>query len=306
MDLLHPEFAHGQSEKTVLWAIEQLETGIAAGRLMNARYDRVKGALGSAYWDEHMAMSKRQRPPDSKHPAWDDCWRITGAAPFQLIHVHTTERKLEKVLKAHAPNMEDPLAIAARDAVLKFAERWSAVRQLVIDAKPFVVKGREINEDSKAPERTVDNTGTCCVCERNIKLANDNIVDHGFRVGDGERYGQCPGVGFAPFEISPAGTKAYLVALEQREAGYVAHRKGLDSPDLMELLDLSLGVPRKVRRDDTAFPGVLRRAIASADYDIKAMGRQLDYFRKKVQDWVPTPLPDGRREHLEGDASSRP
>jgi len=67
--------------------------------------------------------------------------------------------------------------------------------------------------------RTRDNTGTCAVCRRNIKLKKVGdkytMVDHGYqRPGVGYHLGQCFGVDYPPYELSSEGCKAFAKHLE--------------------------------------------------------------------------------------------
>lgn len=58
--------------------------------------------------------------------------------------------------------------------------------------------------------------GTCPVCERAIRVRGGRMVHHGFqRPGRGHIVGDCYGVGHPPYEVSCAGTRAYLEKVVQ-------------------------------------------------------------------------------------------
>jgi hypothetical protein len=79
--------------------------------------------------------------------------------------------------------------------------------------------------------------GTSPVCERSIRLRAGKIVHHGYaRPGRGHIVGDCYGVGFAPYEVSSDGTRAYrdrMVAAGLTAEAFLAR---LESGAIEELL----------------------------------------------------------------------
>lgn len=103
--------------------------------------------------------------------------------------------------------------------VMPYYERWEPLCQKFLALKPYIIKGREVSETpSQIPLRTLDNTGSCAVCGRNVKLHRGKIMDHGYTKGFGWRHGICFGAGYQPFEISPEGLIAYKAFCEKRLA----------------------------------------------------------------------------------------
>lgn len=71
----------------------------------------------------------------------------------------------------------------------------------------------EEREGKKLDARDFTNTGTCPVCEMNVKMRKgvQRLVHHGYeRPGDGYIVGDCFGVGYAPWELSSHGKIDFL------------------------------------------------------------------------------------------------
>jgi hypothetical protein len=59
--------------------------------------------------------------------------------------------------------------------------------------------------------RDLTNTGTCPVCSGNFKRNSPGLVHHGYtRPGTGFIHGDCFGVGYLPWELSPQGAQDYV------------------------------------------------------------------------------------------------
>lgn len=87
--------------------------------------------------------------------------------------------------------------------------------------KQQVLDALGMDEHKKAAPRTEENTGSCPCCFRNIKLKwsgqSPTMVNHGFkRPGWGLQMGNCRGVGFPPFELSPRGTRHLVESLDKQ------------------------------------------------------------------------------------------
>ena len=115
-----------------------------------------------------------------------------------------------------------------RMAIAAFLEFWApyiTASELLVSVKPLIVKGRKPAENPSLTARTIDHTGTCGCCQRNIKMTDGGrIWDHGYTIdgrgrGVGSSYkngNSCFGVGYEPIEISPRVWKDLLVRMEAR------------------------------------------------------------------------------------------
>ncbi len=151
------------------------------------------------------------------------------------------------------------------------------------------------SESSLGPSkmRTLDNTGTCSCCFTNVKLRNGHIVLHGYqRPGWGSVQGECPGVGWKPFEVSPEGTKAFkerlLRVLKTAEEDREKMAKG-EVPELAHPV-----FARRKLTKETATPEEWQRAIEhalpAADAKIRYLKADIATLDTKIREWKAQPL----------------
>lgn len=165
------------------------------------------------------------------------------------------------------------------------------------------MKGREPpSEPSQTPARTIDNTGSCSCCNKNVKLDDGKAVDHGFQVAGG-RQGSCFGVGRPPIEVSPQGAIDFIAHLEQKHESRTSYLTRLETTEVEQVSDFSAWPPKTYKRGEKGFDVALRSAIAHAKQEIGSIESWLRMFRRKVADWTPKPLPDGKRDHMPSDTS---
>lgn len=131
--------------------------------------------------------------------------------------------------------------------------------------KQQVLEALGMDEHKKAVPRTEANTGSCPACFRNVKLkwsgSSPTMVNHGFkRPGWGYQMGNCMGVGFPPFELSPRGTQHLVETLEK-------HRTELEN-------DPNPKAPRTIART------------------IEWISSDILRLEKLIADWKEEPLPD--------------
>lgn len=176
------------------------------------------------------------------------------------------------------------------------------------DLKQYIVKGRKPSEQvSDADRRTIENTGTCPICSKNVKLEGGKLVDHGFRVegrgrGYAHKHGRCFGVGHKPIEVSPEGAQAYLVALRNQLLNIEAEIKNLSKLDIISVADYhgkaKVGKAKVYRRGESGFD----RAISNESSDLEGIARRqrcsIQGFEEMVSNWAPRALPDGKVDHL--------
>lgn len=160
-------------------------------------------------------------------------------------------------------------------AMILLLNDWEPVAELVVAAKADVIKGRKpFLEPRKTPVRTLENTGTCPVCGRNVKLLGGRIVDHGFQLlGHGQgRTVNCPGVNYEPWEVSPAGKIMYVEVVRSEIRRTVAYVEDLQiEPDA----DV-----RKTQRD-----------LAIAESNLRFHRKTLSMLEEEVANWKHQPLP---------------
>lgn len=183
-------------------------------------------------------------------------------------------------------NMQNKIAKLERTFgnhwMVKAAREYAdAVLPIIADAnkiKATITKARKPREtDRETPERTIENTGTCAVCGRNVKREKGGQMwAHGYTLRWGFQQGNCAGVGYQPIEISPEGAVNYLGrlrdALEQAEA------------DVVRLEQTPSAERTREQRDAL---GNAKATVRYAPHDIKR-------FEDTVANWKATDLPDAK------------
>jgi hypothetical protein len=162
------------------------------------------------------------------------------------------------------------------------------------------------NADSDAIDRVVrpstvrslDNTGTCAVCFRNVKMTTGRskasiMVDHGYQVPKwySGRQGNCPGVAQKPFEVSSDGTKFYLdkylkPSLKLSEKTLKALKS---SPDSIQ--DPTSRKPSMIEKGASNYQRTLEVLIARTESDIRSTKSAIERYDKIVRNWAAKPLP---------------
>lgn len=162
--------------------------------------------------------------------------------------------------------------------------------------KQQVLEALGMDEHKKAAPRTQENTGSCPCCFRNIKLKwsgpSPTMVNHGFkRPGWGRQEGNCMGVGFPPFEVSPNGTQHLVDRLvEQRD-------QIQDKLDSIETIDVLVVVPGDIRslvkREDPRWDKAVGTYLKNAPRFVKWLDDDIKRLGKMIAEWQEQPLPKG-------------
>jgi hypothetical protein len=156
--------------------------------------------------------------------------------------------------------------------------------------------GAERDPDRARKLRSLENTGTCPVCFRNIKLKYGEMVDHGFKVpwGYGGRQGNCFGVGKEPFEVSPKGTEQYIKMMHSQIAAdeqVVDDMKSGRIEKLPNPRSRDRRRPDMVQLGDEGYDYALKVAVSQVESGIRSLKRTIPDYEKKVANWAPKPLP---------------
>jgi hypothetical protein len=255
--------------------LETIPQAIAAGIIYNVDYkdlkEAVNGALESAWG---AAVKQVYLSHEDRHDRYD--WIVTDNLYYgQGPQIHNLKSVIKKIAKVEKAFPECDLIAPAR----AFCEVVESVIADMNTLKGMVVKGRKPSTTPRqTPERTIENTGTCAVCLRNVKLdKGQHIVAHGYTIRWGFQSGNCPGVRFKPVEISSEGIiywkdhleRALEIALEQVEA----------LPVLIEAeTDL------KTKRD-------LRRGLANNEATVRYAPRDIADLETRIANWEPKALP---------------
>lgn len=149
-----------------------------------------------------------------------------------------------------------------------------------IKSQPAFQKAVEGGPTPGATTGPVRGEGTCPCCFKKQKVKDGKMVLHGYKApGLGASFqGQCFGVGYPPFEVSPKGTEAYKAEIEgeARKARQVVEkvRRG-EVPELPHPLYVS----RRLRKED-ASPEEWARAIQQA---LPGAERQAENYEREAE-----------------------
>jgi hypothetical protein len=127
---------------------------------------------------------------------------------FYFHQLGSFRKKIDKVVKGFGECETTKVAELVYEDLLPMCE-------LLLALKGRAVKTRKPSSKVNPNARTIENTGTCGCCGKNVKMKSGKLVDHGFELhGWGGRTSGCFGVGYEPVEISPKSMVEYLAYLE--------------------------------------------------------------------------------------------
>ncbi len=128
--------------------------------------------------------------------------------------------------------------------------------------------------------------GFCPVCQGDFKVRGGALVHHGYRrPGIGYIVGDCPGVGFPPFETSTAACEAYLKSHVLPAIRSAENRIGLltrpDGPPRLTFDHYDLAQRRVLRAPHSRIPETIQLTRSEAD----ALAAQLPSWDRHRYSW---------------------
>lgn len=201
--------------------------------------------------------------------------------------------------RAKATKPPDPMKMPLYDVRKWFREETGFLEQL--STKLGMPTYEQERRESKP--RTRANTGTCPCCFGNFKLVPrtkrgkdktmPGMVLHGYqRPGTGYIHGNCFGQDWPPFELSPEGTEAFLVALEKSLADLEGFHKRLLAGEVDTFYDISgRKVFKRSEMDPRDWARKLESEIKMTESQLHAMKMDIKNLKQMVADWKPMPLP---------------
>jgi len=264
---------------------ETIEQAKAAGIIYNVDWNDLKSSVNGALTHGYKAVTSE---PYLALPRDENTGERAGVPREVSLELYYAQGP-----QIHA-NMDRKIAKLEK----KFADHWmvKAARDYLDTVQPLIddmnaikatlTKARKPREGArKTEERTIENTGTCSVCGRNIKRdARGNIVDHGYRIAWHERSGGCYGVSYKPIEISPEGAVSYLAVIR----------------DMLERAEKVVAeFEAKYTEDERKYQTQLwskdeRKRFYNAESTVRHAGRDVTRFEKIIAEWKETPLPDAK------------
>lgn len=179
-------------------------------------------------------------------------------------------------------------------AVQDVVDVWAEISDGFKELKNMIKTGRKPSTTPrKTKERTIENTGTCPCCHRNIKLDGGKIVHHGFEISHGYRNGTCPGVGFKPWEVSVEGKVALLQAKIVRLGSLVQTKDHyINARELVETIGFGKGRESVVREIGTPeFKRLQDFRLMKNETEIEHIQSDIARLTKEIAGWVRQTLP---------------
>ena len=274
---LNTLFAH-----TRIDILEMIDSAIDAGMIYNVDYKDVKEAANRKLEAGYRAavvqpyLEGLHNRGEEISPEMSEILYYSG-----YPQAHTLNARDKGITKLEKTDPNHWMVKAARE----YLELVRPVIEKLVIIKGTVVKGRKPSDKPRlTPERTLENTGTCSVCGRNVKLKGGKIVDHGYTIRYGFQEGNCFGVGYDPIEISSTGTVAYIKALETFKVSQEqALPKAIEAADALALKQKGFEDSREER--------LVRNAPHSIESQIRYLGQDIKTYTKIVAEWEAKPLP---------------
>ena len=281
---------------------EKLTAAKAAGQIWNVEFTAIREDFGRRL--EGAVDAQRDAFADILMAAGVDRYEaFTLAGDFVCTNYTNLKGRIERMEKALKLAGHLDLAtgyLAALRALLPLCE-------LVKEVKGMVIKGRKPSENPSLSARTIENTGTCGCCGRNIKLSNaGRIVDHGYGIanrgyGFGTGYktgGSCFGFHYEPIEVSPKVWEDMKAAMETRLAKLPEILAGAKA-DFAAMapahrLNPLCPVLTKDQKDHNRSRQLAERAILDMTHELERLPLSIEEMTDKLAAWAPKPLPGTR------------
>jgi len=143
--------------------------------------------------------------------------------------------------------------------------------------------------------------GECPVCEGSYRLHNLRMVHHGYRrPGHGSIEGDCPGVGYAPWELSPDRTIQWVGMLQSQLELTEAFLGRLERGEVTKLnVEEYTGYSGRHRTyrtitltpaDGYTFQVEVRNRISRARGEIDMLTRDITRRQKRIDNWHEQPV----------------
>lgn len=263
--------------KYVADAVEALHAGAADGSIRNAVLTDARFYLNSAVdkaWEHHIMKpffwgTAGTLPEDIEALGWDV--RATN-----LHDLLSANRKLA------ATKTVGPMVDAMRALVAELLP----LAQLAADLKSKAVKGRAPSTQPAKPVNPDQIVGTCPCCFRQIAVVAGTMAHHGYRrPGRGFQTASCPGVRFAPLEVSLDGLEWLIGQTRLALKDKAAQKAHAESGALSVIPVLERGKLRDVSRGDSDWQRTLDWHLASVDRDMRHLAAELAALTARLEAW---------------------
>lgn len=262
-------------------AKEKLDPIPAEGPIWNVEWTDAKDYLSNAIDTIQWVITDKIRDL----PSWKALDQETQHKLYytmcNLGYPHEFRRKTELFRKAFSKYPEFiAIAVPFFDELLPVCDKLATL-------KSKVMKGRKPSlNPSKTPERTIENTGTCGVCKRNVKILTKGdrhfIWTHGYTVN--HHYGRsadCFGSGHQPIEES----NEVLVAYQENLEKYFEQL-----PRSIEVLSTWLRENPLTKENREAFES-RQRHLSQCKFELRHIPETIENLKTEILNWKPRNLP---------------
>lgn len=277
----------------IIRTLAELNEQIAAGRVYNAFFTEAKAAFGYAIYQQRhggthnygAVLNRYRHDPEFQGEA------RKGFDILEEATVPSSCHDMKSYFKTYSRACTAGLPEEIRTAMNAFIFDCLPLMEAVEAAKPLVVKGRRPStEVSDAERRTLENTGTCPVCGRNIKRNDDGtITSHGYRVEGHEHAGGCYGTGYQPWELSYEGAVNYREILNFSLSHAMQEYEHATTEGYESVF--CHRTRTWVSRGNNGYTTALESKIRELTSRVRQLTSDVLYFNERIQNWKPADLP---------------
>jgi hypothetical protein len=135
--------------------------------------------------------------------------------------------------------------------------------------------------------------GECQICEHTQKLQGGRLVLHGYkRPGEGHVYGDCPGTGAEPYEVSCDAIKSYQRSLIERTLPSLEARiADIDSGKVTKVTRVGTwGGAKDYAVGDPGFERALQDNRHDVENQISNVKHEIKRAERRIAAWAPKPI----------------
>lgn len=272
------------------------ETFIAAGSIRNVEFNDEKRNLGHA-------IEKASR-------LVNDALHVEFKATVTGINYWDTNEVFETIHDAHSVQFAAKKCANHKNKLVnEFFAEWAPICAMLKALKPMIVKGRI---PTVIDPRSLENTGTCGCCQRNVKLNQDgSITNHGYKVRNSSFENECFGCRYAPDEVSSACLVALIkvtqTSIHIAQVSAEAYAKKTTEELVAEIArrtENKTKYPHIQQPYFSTVPSIFQSAkIAEYRMEEKYLKADLIELNRRLAVWQPRALPDGCAKHMATEAA---
>jgi hypothetical protein len=264
--------------QTTLNLMELLSSFISSGSIPNSRYNDIKASL-------NVEMERASRK------AREEILNLRAEAPdnSELTNLYYALPDYPHQVKGFSKKLSSYSSVPPMVKVL--VEDFLLVAKLLETAKPLIQKGKAQSLlPSSKPARTLENTGTCPICGKNVKLSPCGLlVSHGYTREEGYHTADCFGRGYEPLEISYIALENFICMVESYKAKEELFLFQLERNEIKRIY--SHQFKKHISEGEAGWSLTLSRATQKTKANVNTAELEIRMRKEQVANWKPTALP---------------